>query len=136
MGELASPSEGGADDAAIAWPVAPSLHGRFIHAREALDGLIVDEHLEVAGQLTVATLKAIRHRFEDLHVTAPPPRPFCDSGGGVVRGRNRPTPIHPASRRCAASRYNRSGVLEVHEKLKLLDPQKAERFDKEDVAQV
>ena len=40
------------------------MQSRFIKAGEALKGLTADEQLEVAGQPTVAILKAARRRFE------------------------------------------------------------------------
>lgn len=42
----------------------PVLQVRSVRVGEALEGLTVDEQLEVAGQLTMATLRAARHRFE------------------------------------------------------------------------
>lgn len=42
----------------------PAMGARFIKTGEAVEGLTADEQLEVASQLTMAILKATRHRLE------------------------------------------------------------------------
>ncbi len=44
--------------------LSPVMQAKFIQAGEALEAMSADEQLEVSAQLTLAILKAARHRFE------------------------------------------------------------------------
>jgi len=59
----------------------PALQARFHRALKELDGLMADEQLEVACQLVMGVLKAVRSRFENSPANRAAYNTLCDAVG-------------------------------------------------------